>query len=86
MSNEWWVTVHESIRRAHRRTIEDATWILRKTIHHLLPDLCEASKQGHTVTLKTDAPKWALTLADVGPKIELDELMEAWEICVGATL
>lgn len=25
MSNEWWVTVHESIRMAHRRTMEDAT-------------------------------------------------------------
>jgi hypothetical protein len=85
MSDEWWVTVHESIKTAHKRTMEDATCILQKTIQHLLPGICKVAERGHTVTLRTDAPTWVFTLALGGPKLELDKFMEDWEICVGTT-
>lgn len=82
ISDEWWTLVHETIDRSERRAIEEAKWLLRMTIQHLLPDLRKAVGSGHTVTLTTEKPTWTYILD--GSKLIIDGLMKDWRKSAGS--
>lgn len=82
MSDEWWTLVQETIDRSERRAIEEAKWLLRIMIQHLLPDLRKAVGSGHTVTLTTEKPTWTYTLDR--SKLIIDELMKDWRKSAGS--